>query len=81
MWELPADMATAFPPTVTVVGLLDEAVDPMPSCPLSLEPQHFRAQLSVIAHVWLPPVETASTFSPIVTDTGVLLSVFVPSPS
>ena len=49
--EPPADTATALPPTATVEGLFEETVDPTPSCPFDFEPQHFNAQVLVIAQV------------------------------
>ena len=79
----PEETATVFPPVVTEAGeLLDEGVDPIPSCPLELLPQQLTLQSSRTAQVCCPPADTASTLLPLKsTGTGLLLWELDPSPS
>jgi hypothetical protein len=83
VWSPPAEIATApedRPDTLTGVALL--VVDPSPSWPMLLPPQHVTPPLVVMAHVWSPPAEIAMTPEDRPdTLTGVALLVVDPSPS
>src|SRR5207249_10448469 len=73
------------PVPITVTGVEEPVVAPLPSWPKSLPeptaPQHFTVPFKRSAHVWRTPepTATASVISP--TPTGVDELVVVPSPS
>ncbi len=48
----------------TATGLVCCEVFPMPSCPLTLPPQHLTPPPSTIAHVWLAPKAMAVAETP-----------------
>jgi hypothetical protein len=78
---------------VTDTGVVDEVVEPLPSCPLVLSPQHFaapattaHAELLLLPDEYIEPaaLETDTAVTPDdkpVTDTGVLDEVVEPLPS
>src|SRR5690349_20468264 len=68
-------------PSVTVTGVGDEAVDPLPSCPDSPKPQHAIAPVARAAQVCVNPVATAVASPRPTTPTGVSALDVPPLPS
>jgi len=64
----------------TLTGTLLSVVDPLPSWPLSFEPQQYVPR-AVTPQVWLAPALSATKPSPPATSVGLVRCVVVPSPS
>ena len=82
MKYMPAAIPLALLMPLTKMGVKLRAVDVLiPSCPLSLVPQHMTAPVLSTAQVWSKPAETLVAVDMPETSTGVALSVVVLLPS
>ena len=69
------------PVPVTVTGVAEFVMAPLPSAPKSPSPQHCTVVSASCAHVWKPPAVMAIAPVMPATRTGVREPVVVPSPS